>query len=678
MAIDSRNKAKTHKVQDGDSLKKLAKANDLTWQELALFNWGTEVPEEINAYLYFEVGCRKPRGEKAFSDTGNYIFSSNDGDHGTGEILIPKKFKLEGLALDSTHILRVKTPKPKPLITELIWAGGKKEIHPIYYPENNDQKIALTVKVLGFADDCDGSAFEIKLFGFTEAPPGEGEDKREPLELPLDMIGITGDTDIKVTGSELKNTRPAARPALELRLGWDEVEAVDGKKVFPSEMHSFQVTIGLAGASEEDARKSVEMKRSVPVVIFANADAVEAQKRFWESGQKIRDDAKGAGHLALLEAGRTPGKPSVFVSGTSRGKIPVAIPLKHMRGSSYAFYRGHGFLYTKEGKSPCGCCKYRDRWKTLDQDDKLAYMGNTLQPLVWKGGAWKTLTWKKLKKHITDGDSKFIKFEIDESRGDKSYTPESTPGNMPWLSKIGNMISGLLKWDLEKVHHGMEFCMTQPSIAWVRAAVQRKLTVAYSIPVDSTAAAGPSFHSADGYLKTAPDVVSKAPPGTPVPADTPIYVNSISSKCEQGEDVENKRGGFIFWESADGKTFADSGGKPVMCFDPEDLGVDEVKGLKGTQPTPTELMYASGCLTAATDDLAKEFLKKGTRIYIGNRIVAWGTWNRQMAEAFSKKVFDDGKTPEAAFNDLKGEYVGKLRCVMWRKKDDGGTDYVDG
>jgi hypothetical protein len=677
MAVENRKSAVCHKVTDGDSLKKLAQSNDLTWQELALFNWGTEVPEEINAFLYFVVGCRKPLGEAPFSDTGNYVFSSQDGSLGTGEILIPKKFKSAGLALDTTHVLRVKTPQPKPLVTELTWVGGKKEIHPLYYPENNDQKIALTVKVLNIPEDSDGSAFDIKLLAYTEKPPDEGDDNRKPVELPLSMLGITGPADLKVSGNVLKSMRPPARPALELRLDWDEVTTTDGKKVFPSEMHGFQVTVGLAGAAAEETRQSEELKRAVPVVIFANADAVESQKRFWESGQNIRDDARGAGHLALLEAGRTPGKPSVFVSGTSRGKIPAAIPMKHMRGSSHAFYRGHGFLYTKDGKSPCRSCKFRDRYKTLDQDDKLTYLGNTLQPLIWKGGGWKPLTWTKLKQHITAGDSKFIKFEVDESRGDKNFKPQSTPGNFPWFNRIGSMISGLLKWNLDQVRHGLEFCMPNPSIAWVRVAVQTKLNVAYSIPVDSTAANGPSFHSAGGYLKTAPDVVSEAPPGTEVPADTPIYVNSISNKCEQGEDVENKRGGFIFWETTDGKTFAESGGKPVMCFDPTDLGVDEIKGLKGTQPTPTELMYASGCLTAATDDLAQEFLKKGTRIYIGNRIVAWGSWNRQMAEAFSKKVFDDGKTPEAAFNDLKGEYVGKLRCVMWRKKDDGGTEYVD-
>ena len=43
-------------VETGDSLKSIAEANGLTWQELAKLNWKTSVPEEINWYLYRNVG----------------------------------------------------------------------------------------------------------------------------------------------------------------------------------------------------------------------------------------------------------------------------------------------------------------------------------------------------------------------------------------------------------------------------------------------------------------------------------------------------------------------------------------------------------------------------------------------------------------------------------------------
>ena len=55
----------------------------MTWQELAKFNWQTDVPREINEHLAKDVGCtRKTRDGK------NYIFTSEDDP---GIIYIPKK-----------------------------------------------------------------------------------------------------------------------------------------------------------------------------------------------------------------------------------------------------------------------------------------------------------------------------------------------------------------------------------------------------------------------------------------------------------------------------------------------------------------------------------------------------------------------------------------------------------
>ncbi len=61
-----------YKVQDGDSIKSIADALGMTWQELARLNWGTDVPEEINWYLVHYVGCTKKAGEH------NYAFTSKD------------------------------------------------------------------------------------------------------------------------------------------------------------------------------------------------------------------------------------------------------------------------------------------------------------------------------------------------------------------------------------------------------------------------------------------------------------------------------------------------------------------------------------------------------------------------------------------------------------------------
>ncbi len=569
---------------------------------------------------------------------------------------------------------------PRRKLVKVAWKEGMDEIHPEYFPAKKEQKVPVTIQTRGVPDGTDGSAFEIELFGYREELK-EGEDSRTPIRLPLTLLGIEAPADVKIKSDRLKSVKAGTRPALELRVPWTKVADLDGKDVYPVEMLTFKVQAKLKDGIPEEGRRSAELKRTIPVVIFANPDAVEKQERFWKSGEKIRDDAKGAKRLALLEAGRTPGKPSTFESGASRGVIPLKIPRTHMRGTSHAFYRGHGYLLTHDGKSPCQNCKFRDHWSQLSADDQKTYRANILQPTRWDGTKSKfvSMSWSALQKAVTDHDKIFIQFEMDESRGDANFTPTTTPGNLPWTTRLKSMFGALMSWDMDKLHEGLQFCMSKPSVALLRSAAATRLG-GYSIPTDQNATNGPSFFSDGTATQGAPDIVGAAGPGQTVPKGTPIYINTIEAKCEQGEDVEGQRAGFIFWQSATGDTFAKKGGKPAMCFGHTGIAgwllPDKVDSLDGEWPVPTDLMYASGCLTAATSELADSFLKKGTKVYIGNRIVAWGTWNRQMAEAFSKKVFTDKKTCEQAFNDLKGEYVGKLRCAMW-KKTEGGTEYVD-
>ncbi|WNG20217.1 HET-C-related protein [Cystobacter fuscus] len=64
---------RTHRVKDGDTLDSIARANGLTWQELARYNFGTDVTAEVSRQLYSKVGCRKKT-----HDGHNYIFTSQD------------------------------------------------------------------------------------------------------------------------------------------------------------------------------------------------------------------------------------------------------------------------------------------------------------------------------------------------------------------------------------------------------------------------------------------------------------------------------------------------------------------------------------------------------------------------------------------------------------------------
>ena len=88
------------KVRTGDSLASLAKAAKMTWQDLAKFNWGTDVPDEINKHLRDEVGCTKKT-----ADGHNYVF--DDSDH-PGIVFIPHQWEQDGLATTQRHVIRVR------------------------------------------------------------------------------------------------------------------------------------------------------------------------------------------------------------------------------------------------------------------------------------------------------------------------------------------------------------------------------------------------------------------------------------------------------------------------------------------------------------------------------------------------------------------------------------------
>lgn len=93
-----------HKVKDGDSILSIAKAAGLDWKLLARFNWGTDVPDEINKRLVDDVGVttRTPDGK-------NWKFTSSDQP---GIVYVPKKWEHLGLATGKEHVLQVRLVAP--------------------------------------------------------------------------------------------------------------------------------------------------------------------------------------------------------------------------------------------------------------------------------------------------------------------------------------------------------------------------------------------------------------------------------------------------------------------------------------------------------------------------------------------------------------------------------------
>lgn len=88
------------KVKTGDTLDSIARRADMTWQHLAVFNWGTCEVDEINRHLFAEVGCRKKT-----ADGRNYVFDDADDP---GIVLLPRHWSRAGLPTAQRHVLRVR------------------------------------------------------------------------------------------------------------------------------------------------------------------------------------------------------------------------------------------------------------------------------------------------------------------------------------------------------------------------------------------------------------------------------------------------------------------------------------------------------------------------------------------------------------------------------------------
>jgi hypothetical protein len=95
-----------HRVRTGETLDGLANAHDLTWQDLARFNFGTEDPKRVNQLLRSQVGCRHKT-----ADWKNYVFDDSDSP---GVVYIPKALRLGGMGTGQAHVLRVLPVKRPP------------------------------------------------------------------------------------------------------------------------------------------------------------------------------------------------------------------------------------------------------------------------------------------------------------------------------------------------------------------------------------------------------------------------------------------------------------------------------------------------------------------------------------------------------------------------------------
>ncbi len=114
-ACDAQSSAKKYSPQDGDTLEKIAEretaaGNEMTWQSIAKFNWGTEDVDDINEHLRDELGCRKR------DEANNFVVSSDDEPQ--GELLLPVGFQKSGLATGKSYTIWVRRKECPPQFLE--------------------------------------------------------------------------------------------------------------------------------------------------------------------------------------------------------------------------------------------------------------------------------------------------------------------------------------------------------------------------------------------------------------------------------------------------------------------------------------------------------------------------------------------------------------------------------
>ena len=121
LLFDKRDKAGKHTVAKGDTLKSIAdkyKAKggdfppDLSWEDLAIFNWATSTPREVTRALCERIGSADPGALRKGLAPETLKLDPAFGPSGAKEILAPKLWKADALELQKTHTLKVRQHMP--------------------------------------------------------------------------------------------------------------------------------------------------------------------------------------------------------------------------------------------------------------------------------------------------------------------------------------------------------------------------------------------------------------------------------------------------------------------------------------------------------------------------------------------------------------------------------------
>jgi hypothetical protein len=155
---ESRASATKYKLKDGDTLASIVAANPGTfanWQDLAIYNWGTKVPREVNRVLLESYGCSSVDA----NDPGATVLKKHP-DLPDVEIFLAKENTQTGLAPGKTYVAHLKLVQPPSAISiESLdrWFIPHKETCDLNYVLEGSKQVANKVRFEVYGSNYSGA-----------------------------------------------------------------------------------------------------------------------------------------------------------------------------------------------------------------------------------------------------------------------------------------------------------------------------------------------------------------------------------------------------------------------------------------------------------------------------------------------------------------------------------------
>lgn len=170
-AFKSFNEAKQAVIEVRDTLETIAEraraeGNDISQEDIGLFNWGTSEPEHIQELMRDELGARARQSPMEFTLSPE--------DEPREPLRVPEVFEKDGFATERTHTVRIRLKTCKDQFI------GCCSLPSITFPFDSSFIRPSVAENLGAVEDLVARKSDSKLmvFGHTDAVGNEGYNKR--------------------------------------------------------------------------------------------------------------------------------------------------------------------------------------------------------------------------------------------------------------------------------------------------------------------------------------------------------------------------------------------------------------------------------------------------------------------------------------------------------------------